>query len=664
MSGLSDAASGRYRPDIDGIRAIAVVAVVFFHAAVPGIPGGYLGVDVFFAISGYLISGIILRGLEQNNFSLGDFYVRRINRIFPALIAVLCGTFLLGWLLMYAMEFPLLGEHVIGGSTFSSNFILRNAGGYFDVHDKPLLHLWSLAVEEQFYLMWPATLLILWKTKRDIRLSLIVIIATSLVANVWFVRQGRTTDAFYLPWTRLWEILAGSLLVQIESSPDAFADWWRRVSGRHRELLSLSGALLLAFSFVRVFPGDQWFGLKNLCPIAGTLFLISAGSHAWINRKILSAPFIVMIGLISYPLYLWHWPLLVFARLVNGYQPRLLARAMMVGAALVLADATYRFIEQPIRFGKHKRRSAMRLLPALVGTAALGIIAYRGTIGTRLEDSEEHMIARWGPDWVGPGSRVFDTLDFHFRGTMAADTATVVLYGDSHIQQYWPRVMGLGLDSVQKSPRIVLLARGGCPPLPGVEEMGVDWDGIPWNCNERNRVAFAYMMRPRVKTVVIGAFWESYVKNKITYLVTAPSSRTLTEKDPNAIKAYDLLGDQIASLVKAGKTVYVILSNPTRQGRLAGSGLPLRLGGFGIGPAVPSVPRQQFVTSVSWTTAQLRRIAERSGARIIDPVPFLCGPSTCPLVGAGDEPIFRDGDHLRASFVARHVSFLDEILTR
>ena len=658
------ATSNRYRPDIDGIRAVAVAAVVFFHAGVPRLKGGYLGVDVFFVLSGYLISGIILRGLEQKDFSLAEFYVRRINRIFPALIVVLCSTFLLGWLFMFAKEFPVLGQHVIGGSTFSSNFILRNSvGDYFEVRDKPLLHLWSLAVEEQFYLIWPATLLILWKTKLDVRWSLIAIIAISLLTNVWFVLHGRATDAFYLPWTRLWEILAGSLLIQIESGTDAFADWWRTMSERHSELLSLIGTVLLVCSFVWVLPEIHWIGLKNLFPIAGTLLLVSAGSQAWINRKILSARLIVMIGLISYPLYLWHWPLLVFARLIKGWQPRPFTRAVMVVAAVVLADATYRLIERPIRFGNNKRRSAIRLLPGLAATAALGIIAYHGIIGTRLEDSQQHLTARWGPDWLGPRNRVFDTLDFHFRGTRSRDTAIVVFYGDSHVQQYWPRVNALGLDSVQKSPRIVLFARGGCPPLPQVEETGVDWDGVPWKCVERNRIAFAYMMRPRVKTVVIGAFWESYVHNKITYLVP-DSSHTLSEKDPNTIKAYDLLGDEIASLVKAGKVVYLILSNPTRSGRLAGSGLPIRLGGFSLTPAIPAVPRQQFVTSVSWTTSQLRRIADRSGAHVIDPVEFLCGPTTCPLVGAGDEPIFKDNDHLRASFVARHVSFLDTILTR
>src|ERR1019366_3027504 len=234
-----------YRPDIDGLRGIAVVAVVAFHANAKAFGGGFAGVDVFFVISGYLISGMILPQIEAGAFSFTEFYVRRINRIFPSLIAVLLAAFAIGWTVLVPSEFRQLGTHILGGSTFSSNFILWHEAGYFDSADKPLLHLWALAVEEQFYLLWPLLAWFAWKREWSMRWTVIALIAISFFSNAWGVEHSLGTAAFYSPVTRLWEIMAGALLVRVELT-------------RAKNALSLFGVALLVAGIALINRDTLW----------------------------------------------------------------------------------------------------------------------------------------------------------------------------------------------------------------------------------------------------------------------------------------------------------------------------------------------------------------------------------------------------------------------
>ena len=242
----------RYRPDIDGLRAVAVLGVVIYHAFPWMIPGGFIGVDIFFVISGYLISGILFKGYREGNFSFTEFYARRVRRLFPALITLLLLCLAYGWLILLPDEFRQLGKHVAAGTLFIQNFVFWNESGYFDTAAslKPLLHLWSLAVEEQFYIFFPPLLIVLWKKPKILVPAMVVLLVASFVGNMIMSGQNSTTDFFLTPY-RAWEFLGGSLLA-----------WWHYEKDHeedapiYREALSFGGLILLVMGFVLLHTRD------------------------------------------------------------------------------------------------------------------------------------------------------------------------------------------------------------------------------------------------------------------------------------------------------------------------------------------------------------------------------------------------------------------------
>lgn len=355
-----------YRSDIDGLRAFAVTSVLIFHAFPSLIPGGFVGVDVFFVISGFLISGIIFKELETGSFSFADFYARRVKRIFPALITMLTASYAFGWFFLFNDDFRRLGSHIFRASLFLSNFILWREAGYFDnaAETKPLLHLWSLGIEEQFYIVWPVILWAFWRFKA-IRLPLIALLTgCSLVWNIYQSQVDLNHD-FYSPLTRFWELSAGAWLAfHVSRRPQAH-DRANVISGFAVALLI--GSVYLIDS-KKAFPG-AW----ALMPVMGAVLLIYAGPNAWCNRMLFSNRCMVWIGAISYPLYLWHWPALAFARIVEGTTPSVAIRGCAVGLSVLLAWATFVWIEKPLRFGwkSSLRTPLLVVLMAIVGYVGL-----------------------------------------------------------------------------------------------------------------------------------------------------------------------------------------------------------------------------------------------------------------------------------------------------
>jgi peptidoglycan/LPS O-acetylase OafA/YrhL len=349
-----------YRSDIDGLRAFAVISVLIFHAFPSLIPGGFVGVDVFFVISGFLISGIIFKELDAGSFSFANFYARRVKRIFPALITVLISSYAFGWFFLFNEDFRRLGSHIFRATLFLSNFILWREAGYFDnaAETKPLLHLWSLGIEEQFYIVWPVILWVFWRFKA-IRLPLIALLTIGSFAWNIYQSQVDLTHDFYSPLTRFWELSAGAWL--------AFHASRRSQAPKSANVISaIAVAVFLAAVYVidskKEFPGG-W----ALMPVIGALLLIYAGPGALFNKVLFSNPAMVWVGAISYPLYLWHWPALAFARIVEGATPSVSIRLGAVVLSVFLAWVTFVFIEKPLRFGW---KSALRT-PLLVLTMAL-----------------------------------------------------------------------------------------------------------------------------------------------------------------------------------------------------------------------------------------------------------------------------------------------------
>ena len=457
----------RYRADIDGLRAVAIVPVVVFHAFPGWAPGGYVGVDVFFVISGYLITSLILLGLAgeagERTFSLAAFYAGRVRRLFPALALVLVGCLVLGWFVLLADEYAQLGKHVLSGAAFVSNLTLWSESGYFDSQAelKALLHLWSLGIEEQFYIVWPLLLILAARFRLSLLWLLAGIGAASFAANVLLIGE-HPAAVFYSPLTRMWELMLGGGLAYWESRGGG------ALKAPHPELRAAAG-LLLIIAAVALFDRSTAFpGAWALLPTLGAGLLISAGSSAWVNRKILASGPLVFIGLVSYPLYLWHWPLLYFARVLQGEAPSLALRAAAAGLAFVLACLTYWLLEKRIRVRKHWLVTAS-LACVLSVIAGAGYEAFR----------------RDGLEWRLKGSELArvkfnTTLQYHRqcrRDFKFAENAfclrgrddrpaTVALIGDSHAMTLYA---GLGEYFEKRGENLVHFGIGGGIPFYGVE---------------------------------------------------------------------------------------------------------------------------------------------------------------------------------------------------
>ena len=363
---LSRSGTTLYRSDIDGLRAVSILLVVAYHAGPQLVPGGFIGVDIFFVISGFLITRIILSQTRTGQFRLLDFYARRVRRIFPALAVVLLVTYALGWLLLMPQDFALLGENMVAGAAFVSNLFQLRHVGYFDpdMAENPLLHLWSLGIEEQFYIFWPLALLLAGSRLR--KSWMIGIAAVSFVTSL-LIFLGYSQWSFYAPIPRAWELLVGGLAAHHFANRPSLA---KASYGARANLAAIAGAALIggaALCYDRTIPFP---GLYALLPTAGALLIIMS-ARSWINHTVLSSRLMVWIGLISYPLYLWHWPLLSYlATLQNGVSTNLEV-LLTVALSIVLAWLTYRFVELPIR-------RAPGMVPKLV--AGLGVLGIAGLV--------------------------------------------------------------------------------------------------------------------------------------------------------------------------------------------------------------------------------------------------------------------------------------------
>ena len=362
-----------YRSEIDGLRAFAVLSVVIFHAFPNSLKGGFVGVDIFFVISGFLITSYIFKSLDKGQFSFTDFFSRRIRRIFPALIIVMASSLAFGWFALLADEFNQLGKHVASGAAFIANFIFASEVGYFNNSNetKPMLHLWSLAVEEQFYIIWPLVLWLSWKRKFNLLTVTIIVAVISFYLNLRFVKT-HPTETFFWPLGRFWELLSGSILAWFllykSETLNKFKLWVDKFLVRiihikevktdgatTSNLMSLLGLLLLVYGVTRINENLPFPSKWTLIPVLGAVLVIGSGSKAYLNRIFLMNPIAVWFGLISYPLYLWHWPILSFLHIIKD-TPHRYAYIAAVVISILLAWLTYKFIENPIRFGTLKQK--------------------------------------------------------------------------------------------------------------------------------------------------------------------------------------------------------------------------------------------------------------------------------------------------------------------
>src|SRR5690349_4919064 len=366
------------------MRAVAVLLVVLFHVYPRLLTGGFIGVDVFFVVSGFLITGLICSGLRDGTFSLSGFYVRRIRRIFPALAVVLAACMATGWLLLFPADYQNMGKHVAASAAFVANFTLWGDAGYLDTPSelKPVLHLWSLGIEEQFYILWPLLVLATWRWRHATMIVATAIFAASFTWNV-ALSGPEPAAAFFLPSTRFWELMVGCILALALSEGGLLTfGRWDRGAATIRNTLSLLGALAILASAVIV-DGRSFPGWWALLPTMGAALVIAAGPGAFINGQVLSRPSLVWLGKISYPLYLWHWPILAFIRHYHLKGPTDLMRWGGIVLAITLASLTYRFVETPIRRGAPIALKPLGAVFAMIlaGCAGLAVFAESGFAG-------------------------------------------------------------------------------------------------------------------------------------------------------------------------------------------------------------------------------------------------------------------------------------------
>ena len=427
-----------YRSEIDGLRAFAVLSVVAFHAFPSWLKGGFIGVDVFFVISGFLITSHIFESLEKSKFSLLDFYGRRIRRIFPALILVMVCSLVFGWFVLLADEYNQLSIHVASGAAFLSNFIFASEVGYFDIASefKPMLHLWSLAVEEQFYIIFPLLLLFAFKVRANLLFVCLIILFASLVVNLSFVSRF-PTETFFWPFGRFWELLFGSVLAWFmlyRSSVNTlnlpkFLHLINIIGLLGKALnktgfFTLLGILLLAVSVFLIDKSMSFPSYTAVLPVLGASLVIIGGGRNFIAKQLLCNRFAIWFGLISYPLYLWHWPILSYLHIIEDGTPHRVKRIIAVLLSVVLAWVTYKFIEKPIRFGNgNKTRRTVALSIGVFLIALLGL--YIGSSNLKegkgigdvyLRNGLEHPIGSsslWyegKDDWLFLGNSYEDTV--------------------------------------------------------------------------------------------------------------------------------------------------------------------------------------------------------------------------------------------------------------
>ena len=478
-----------------------MLLVLNFHAFPVAVPGGFIGVDVFFVISGFLITGIITRQQEFGRFSLVEFYNRRIRRIFPALIVVLCATLILGWFWMLPSALAQLGSDTFASAAFLANIALLLQSGYFDVESakKPLLHLWSLGIEEQFYLFWPLLLMIAARLRMNVLAVAAVLGVASFLLNVALIGSSPVAT-FYLPFTRAFELLAGAALACAwdRVGHSVRASNWRASIGV--ALIALAAAILDSHS---AFPG--WWAVL---PVAGTALLLSSPA-AWVNRVALASQPVVWIGLISYPLYLWHWPLLVFFGIIKFSPLTLLERQLILLASALLAWATYRFVEIPFRFGVPSRRKMLNLGAGMAIVAAAGIAVVWGRgFDFRLPPEIRAMASvrtesfKW---------RFHECLLDLSRETSFADGCVerdrrplVLIWGDSTAGALLP-----GLRKAQETRNfgIAQLTSNSCIPA-----LNADIVSTP-GCRAMNDKVFSLVRQIKPDIVLLHGTWEQHLDN-------------------------------------------------------------------------------------------------------------------------------------------------------
>lgn len=653
-----------YRSDIDGLRALSIILVIIFHAFPHSLHGGFIGVDVFFVISGYLITSILLENMDQNKFSFIDFYARRIKRLYPCLLVVLVATLAYGWFVLFPLEFKQLSKHALASSLYINNFILYKESGYFDAASnlKPLLHLWSLSIEEQFYLIWPFMLYFLKKKKIPVGYILLICLITSFLFNIYYIYR-KHSFAFYMPVTRFWELLVGAGLAYIKTYKNQFINEKRDFISKKLNLsslfinhiLSAIGILMIIGCALTIDESKLFPGWWALLPTLGAFLIIFAGSSAWINAKILSNKLMVGIGKISYPLYLWHWPLLSFPRIIKGDTLEVPLTVGLLTLCVLLSYLTYKFFETPLR--KKSNFTAIPLLSGMVPIVIIGIAVKSNLFSSWINsDVPTAKVVNAINEWDYPKGLTFKKIrdrDFYEIGS---HPKKVLFFGDSNMEQYAPRIKKLILEDPSVKRSAVFLTSGGCPPIPNIyEDKHPQLKGFAED-------AIDYAKDSKVDTIVIGAQWIGYFNTNSTYYYQKDNINSAISHNSMGIKqALQDFTSMLKEWTDKGKKVYLVLNMPIDYNCSPQAMIERN---FFSAPLfqTTSVKTEDWLNTSQLVSRALKEAAAQANVTIIDPTLSLCDAQKCQVLTSTGEPLYKDSCHLRPTYVENHVQYLDEVL--
>lgn len=637
-----------YRPDIDGLRAVAVIGVILFHAKL-SFAGGYVGVDVFFVISGYLITGSILSDVERGRFSIASFYQRRIRRIAPALLSTIFLTALFAYLFFPAGELMSFGKALVASSFFLSNVYFYRKADYFDpaVENSPLLHTWSLSIEEQFYVVWPLAIAAICRRSRPQALAgaVLVTILLSLAVSEALVNTNPRAGFYLLPG-RIWELALGGLLALPASERLA-----ARIPGLVNECISLLGMGAVLVSLLYFNEATPFPGTSAVIPCAGAAAVIATGQRrlTWVGLLLATRPF-VFVGRISYSLYLLHWPVLVGAATMTNRPLSPFEATGLLVVSVAAAWFSWRYVEQPFRRAVFPRPAWLiggcgaSLACSFLG---LSIIIGQGFPGrgmpnpTWLEEVERESVAFQESVCLAREAALPPSAPCLLgAATGASSTYGAVLWGDSHAAH-----LAAGLDAAGKRFGFSVreMTKAGCAPLP-------DLDFIPPNamhagCRAFNEAALSAVLADKgVRLVILAARWDSLVQGET--LLTADGARTSVERSREIF--IGTMKQTVSMLAEHGVKTIVIGQVPIPSYDPL---LCLSRSAFKNEPTASCASDR--VTVASYVEERVSSYIDRirttgSDPDILRPYGLFCDDRLCRLMN-DSVPLYMDGSHLSAA---------------
>jgi peptidoglycan/LPS O-acetylase OafA/YrhL len=649
-----------YRRDIDGLRCLAVMPVVLFHTGISWFPGGFVGVDIFFVISGYLITGLIAEEIRNGRFTVLGFYERRVRRIFPALIAMLAVSVVAALWLLFPSDLVAFGKSVVATTLFASNVLFWRESGYFDTPaaSKPLLHTWSLAVEEQYYIFFPIMLWLLWRWRQRWTLWIGAVTILSLAISIFQVQTHHASAAFYLLPSRAWELFLGALLA-VGAFPKIRHDGLR-------EAAALLGLVLIAWGIVMLSGLSPFPGSNALFPCIGAALLIHTGEATWTGRMLGLRP-LVFIGLISYSLYLWHWPVIVFLHEYGVYQFTPSTEVLVVAGSMALATLSWRYVERPFRArAAFNRRQIFAY--GLGGMTALAGIGFAGYLSTGLP-------ARFSPQAIEVAHYqdlrdrrelkcTHSRSDFepeklcHYGAAVEPHTA---VWGDSHAGAM---IAALGKVAAAHDQAIEFVGHSGCPPMEGVTRVDDP------TCGRFNEQAIEHLKAEKdIQTVILISryainlyggtydFGPAEEMRPHAPLIAWPDGAPIQAPAAESLFAAQM-PKTVRALTDAGKSVVLVYPIPE-----TGYDVPkvaARMIAHGEDPTKFVRPADYYRRREHFIIATLDALGPADKITRIRPADLFCNQQDCSVFKDG-VPLYRDDNHLSGPGALMVAHLLDPV---